>query len=234
MSHKSLLVVVTLVLALAIQWAVAQTDCIGTPGSSSRACLVAIAERYFAALAAHDPSKAPMAATVRFTERPEKGTGSSPLGALPLSNSRVTDKNDLSLTVGDGLWKTIAEGPTAFKIYVPDPVSQEIGGIAMIKSEDQPTAFAFRLKVQNGRITEADHILVPIRNAAALTNLKTPRPELLAAVPPAERLDRETLRSLAYTSYDAKTQSAHALPCRSPLIACVRKMVCGRHPADRD
>src|SRR5262245_36882174 len=74
-----------------------------------RACLTGIADAYFAALAAHDPSKAPMAANARFTEQTQV------------------------LAVGEGLWKTTTEAPTAFKIYVPDPVSGQLGAIVMLK-----------------------------------------------------------------------------------------------------
>jgi hypothetical protein len=61
-----------------------------------KACLQGIADTYLAALAAHDPSKAPMAPNARFTEQ-----------AQPLP-------------VGEGqLWKLTTEGPTTFKISRP-------------------------------------------------------------------------------------------------------------------
>ena len=46
------------------------------------------------AMVAHDPSKAPIAKDVRFTEQTQVKT------------------------IGDGLWKTASEGPTTFKVYV--------------------------------------------------------------------------------------------------------------------
>ena len=67
--------------------------------SCDRACLLGIADTYLAALAAHDPSKAPLAPTARFTEQ-----------AQPLK-------------VGEGLWRTVTQGPTAFKLPVADPVA---------------------------------------------------------------------------------------------------------------
>jgi hypothetical protein len=48
------------------------------------------------------------------------------------------------------------------------------------------------------QITEADHLIWTNINANSLTNLTTPRPGLLATVPPAKRLPHEVL-----------------LPCRS-------------------
>lgn len=211
-----LLSVTILLSALPFQSAAAQTDCVGAVGTSNRACLVAIADRYLAALAAHDPGQAPVAANVRFIERPEKpalSNATANRGApAVLANRAVTNKNQHALAVGEGLWKTITEVPAGFKVYVPDPVSQEIGGIVMIQSENQPTALAFRLRVNNGRITDVDHVLVPITDAAAVVNLSKPRPELLAEVAPPNRLARETLRSMAYTYYDSQTQNAKRPP----------------------
>ena len=72
---------------LATSTAVAQTG-----QACDRACLLSIADAYFAALGAHDPSKAPMAPHAKFTEQTQLLQG------------------------GDGLWKTTTEGPTTFKI----------------------------------------------------------------------------------------------------------------------
>jgi hypothetical protein len=64
-----------------------------------------MADAYFGALGAHDPSKAAMAPGAKFTE-----------------NAKVVN-------VGEGLWKTASETPTNFKVYVPDPVAGQLGGI---------------------------------------------------------------------------------------------------------
>ena len=162
-----------------------------------RACLAKIADTYLAAMAAHDTKKAPMSAMARFTEQAK---------VLP---------------VGDGLWKTMTEGPTTFKILVPDPAAGQIGGIVMIKSEGKPTELAFRLKVQNGQITEAEHLMATITAESQLANLTTPRPGLLAPVPPSDRLPREILLLFAHGYYDALEQSdGHAVPFADD---CVRR-----------
>lgn len=64
-----------------------------------RECLAGIADTCLAAVAAHDPARAPMAPNARFTE-----------------NAQV-------IAPGEGLWKTATEAPSTFEIYVPDPVS---------------------------------------------------------------------------------------------------------------
>src|SRR5262245_23407751 len=146
----------------------------GLSGGCDRACLIGIADAYFAALVAHDPSKAPLAPNAKFTEQTQV------------------------LKVGDGLWKTTTEGPTIFKIPVPDPVSGQIGVIAMITANvPTPPAraggpppppppyavqLALRLKVENRRITEAEHIYATITAASQLANLQEVRRPLLTDV----------------------------------------------------
>src|SRR5215203_2195965 len=88
----------------------------GQPGAAcDKACLQGIADAYLAALVAHDPSKAAIASNAKFTEQ-----------AQPMP-------------IGQGqLWKLTTEGPTTFRIPVADPVSGQIGLIAMIKAALPP------------------------------------------------------------------------------------------------
>jgi hypothetical protein len=167
-------------------------------GTCDRACLTGIADRYLAALVAHDPSKAPLAPNAKFTEQ-----------------SKV-------LPVGDGLWTSAVEGPTTFKIPVPDPVAGQIGVILMMKAtaaafpappgRGAPPAadtgpaviqLALRLKVQNRQITEAEHVIARIMAPSQLNALKTPRPAFAQTVPPAERNPRSIMFVIANAYYDA-------------------------------
>jgi hypothetical protein len=171
------LVALFLATTIALPHAVAQTG-----ASCDRACLTGIADGYFAALAAHNPSKAPMAPSAKFTEQAQM------------------------VAVGEGLWKTATEAPTTFKIYVADPVAGQIGGIVMMK-DNRPIEVAFRLKIQNRQITEAEHLIAAITNPSSQPNLVTPRPGLLETVPPAERLPRELMLLFGHGYYDALEQS---------------------------
>jgi hypothetical protein len=177
----------------------------GSPaaGGCDRACLTGIADAYLTALAAHAPSKAPLASNVKFTEQ-----------SRPLA-------------VGDGLWKDVTDGPTAFEIVVPDPVSQQVGVLVMMKAKvpepalspsagaapakassgPVPIELALRLKVQNRRITEAEHLIAQITAPASLANLQTPRPAFTATLPPAERSPRDVMLLIANSYYDAITQN---------------------------
>ena len=171
--------------------------------SCDRACLLGIADTYLAALTAHDPSKAPLAPTVRFTEQ-----------AQPLK-------------VGEGLWRTVTQGPTAFKLPVADPVAGQIGVIVMLRANmprppgpaltavapppDPPgpaaVQLALRLKVENRQITEAEHLIARITSPNQLANLQTLRPGLLAPVPARERSPRNLMLLIANSYYDAIVQS---------------------------
>ena len=162
-----------------------------------RACLTIIADAYFAAMAAHDPSKAPMAPGAKFVEQVKQ------------------------TPVGDGLWKTASAAPTTFKVYVADPVASQIGGIVMMKDAGKDIQLAFRLKVQNKQIVEAEHLIAPVSSAPALANLATPRPGLVATVLPAERLPRELMLLYGHGYYDALEQSdGKAVPFADE---CVRR-----------
>lgn len=172
------------------QLASAQATC-------DRACLTGIADAWFAAIAAHDPAKAPTAPTTRFTEQ------------------------TLVRQIGEGLWKTASEAPTTFTIYVADPVAGQIGGIVMMKDAGKPIQVAVRMKIRNRQIVEAEHLIWTNINASSLANLQTPRPGLLATVPPAERLPREVLLLYAHGYYDAIEQSdGKAVPFSDD---CVRR-----------
>src|SRR5262245_54872877 len=148
-----------------------------------RACLTRVADDYFAAMVAHDPSKASIAPNARFTEQTQVKA------------------------IGDGLWKTASEAPTTFKVYVADPVVSQIGAIVTMKDAGKPIQLALRLKVRNRQITEAEHLIWTNINANSLENIQTPRPGLLATVPSAERLPREVLLLYAHGYYDAIEQS---------------------------
>ena len=124
------------VVVLAIMSATAQS--FGAP--LDRAALIKLADDYFAALVAHNPKAVPLADNVRMVEQVKR------------------------IKPGEGLWMTATSGPTEFRIVVPDIVSQEVGGLIILGVNGKPTQFGFRLKVEDNKITEAEHLLVDINN----------------------------------------------------------------------
>jgi hypothetical protein len=159
------------------------------PDSCDRACLKGLVDSYLAALVAHDSSRVPIARDVKFVE------------------------NTVPQHPGDGLWKTASALPTTFKIYVPDPVAEQVGFIGVMRESDKPVELGLRLKVHKGRIIEVEHLVARQIRDTSIPNLQTPRPGLLAVVPPAERSSREELLRIGATYYDALVNSdGHAAP----------------------
>jgi hypothetical protein len=145
-----------------------------------RACLIRTTDDYLAAIAAHDPSKAPLAANVMFVENVKR------------------------LKPGEGVWKTATGGPTAFRIYVPDVARQQVGWLGVIQDNGKPTMLALRLKLEKGRIVQAEHILAAPGNfPGAKDNVVTVRPGLLKEIPKDKRLPEAKLLAIGKSYYDA-------------------------------
>lgn len=132
-----------------------------------RAGIIGVADAYLAALVARDPGAAPLAADVKFVE------------------------NVTRLEPGQGFWATATGGPTDFKIYVPDVALQQIGFVGMMEREHPPlpenpteaqtasaadgrqkVMVAIRLKLENGEIVEAEHLVQPATGEANLARLQ--------------------------------------------------------------
>lgn len=149
----------------------------------SRSCLEGMVDAYLAALVAHDPSKVPIAANAKFVE------------------------NTVPMQPGEGLWKSATAVPTTFKVYVPDPVAQQVGFIGMMQENGKPIQLGLRLKLQKGQIVEMEHLIAHNLSPASLKNLVMPRAGLLATVPPAERGTRAQLLTIGASYYDAIVNS---------------------------
>jgi hypothetical protein len=162
-----------------------------------RACLIATVDSYMAALVAHDPSRVKFAADVKFVE------------------------NTIPMKPGEGLWKTATALPTTFKIYVPDVTSEEIGFLCVMQESDKPMELALRLKIRDGKITEAEHLLARNLMPRSLANLETVRPGLLAVIPPDQRMPREQMLTIGASYYEALvTSNGKAAPFADD---CVRR-----------
>src|SRR4051812_28129619 len=155
---------------------VAQAADTGKP--LDRAALIKLANDYLGALVAHTPGKVPLASDVKTVENAKR------------------------IQPGEGLWKTTSAGPTEFQVVVPDTTSQQVGGIFMIQSDNKPAEVGLRLKVVNGKITEAEHMVAYPREQF-MTNLLKVRPGILMDVPYEYRDSRGRLLHIAKSYYDA-------------------------------
>lgn len=104
-----------------------------------KAYLERLAEEYRAAYLQHDPSKAPIAKKVRFTE------------------------NSVEMPFPDATWDTVTKdlGPV---LVISDPVSCQVAISTAIKQMDTPGFITMRLKVEDGEITEIEHMVSTRRN----------------------------------------------------------------------
>ena len=147
--------------------------------SCDRACLVKVTDQYLAAVVAHDPSKAPLAPGVVFVE------------------------NIKRMQPGDGLWKTATGGPTTFQIHVPDETLQQAGWIGVIQQDGKPMMLGLRLKIENGKITQAEHLLAAPLRGGDNPDIVTPRPGLVSEIPAGKRMSHDRLLAIGKTYYDA-------------------------------
>jgi hypothetical protein len=144
------------------------------------ACLAGVADRYIAALVARDPSQAPIAPNVRFTE------------------------NTALLRVGkDGFWVSASAPPEGFKIIAADPEDGLVGIFAAMKENGRPVIFVARLKVVDHRITEIQQWVQRDLSKASVAGLQTMRPAFAADVPQAERSSHAQMARIATSYFNA-------------------------------
>jgi hypothetical protein len=162
----------------------AAPDVASAPAAScDRSCLIGFADQYMAAMVAHDPTRLPVARTVRYTE------------------------NTATMPLGDGLWVGASELPQTFKIYAADPVTQQVGFFGVMKEFDKPIIFALRLKVEDMRIMEVEQVVVRDLRPMNMPNLAVSRRAFSEVVPPAERVSRGQMLAIADSYFESIEKS---------------------------
>ncbi len=135
-----------------------------------RACLYGLMDRYLKALVAHDPSKLPLAAHVKFTE------------------------NTNTMRLGDGLWQTISS-VGAFTLYAADPVQGSVVYYGTAQENGQLALFAVRLRQQDRKLTQIESFV--IRKATGIhgtfETLTHPDPVWAQPLAAAERVPRQAM-----------------------------------------
>ena len=175
--HKKYKLAIMLIAAVAIGPAVVRAQ---TPiNCKTRSCYDRLVDDYLAALVAHDPGRIAFAADARFIE-----------------NIKATK-------IGDGLWKSASAGPTTFKIYVPDPVSGQVGFMGVMQEAGKPILLGLRLQVFAGHVIEAEHVIARDLSPESLANLQVARPIFAKVTPEGMRMPRYAIKGIAYSYYDA-------------------------------
>jgi hypothetical protein len=151
-----------------------------------RNCLIGVSEAYLAAMVAHDPSKAPVAATARFTE-----------------NTKVTK-------LGEGSAWTNVTGVQNYKLYVADPGAGQIALYTVLSGKERDAIYTLRMKVQNRLLTEIESVYVGIGQSgmASLDNLKVVAPVWNEVLPAAKRRSREEMIAIT-DRYFATLEDGH-------------------------
>ncbi len=186
MKSKRLIIGFAVVIALVM---------VGTASSAmaapkcDRQCLVDLMQKYLGAMVKHDPKSLPFADKVKFTES--------------------TDKTIEILAVGKGLWETASGGPTEFQIFAADPEAQTVACLVVMKEKDKDMMLGARIKLENGKITEAEHLIVRGGGGMGMNfsqpSLQKARPGFAEDIPKAEQMKREDLAKIGLSYYDALT-----------------------------
>ena len=156
---------------------------VGRAPACDRACLEGFLDQYLEAMAANDPSRVRLSPHLKLTEN----------GAI--------------LTAGDGLWRT-ATGLGAYRFKFSDPQTHQAGAVAVVLENGVEQLVGLRLKVEDHAVSEAEMIVARKGEGQTLVtdSLKTPLPELLAAVPPERRSSRAELTAIADKYFTAIEQ----------------------------
>lgn len=148
-----------------VQSALAQ-DC-------DRDCLTGFVDRYVTALVAHDPSRAPFADDIKFTE------------------------NTVELPLGEALWKTASAPPGDYQIKVADTQSGNVAFYLLMEENDSPIWLTGRLHVERGEIDELETVVVREGVGFGGFEWDSVDPEWMAVVPPEQRNTRAELFAVA-------------------------------------
>ncbi|MBN1908064.1 MAG: hypothetical protein JW927_23505 [Deltaproteobacteria bacterium] len=178
-------------LLLIVSLAIMGMACSGKKAQEyDRQGLVDLMQKYIGSLVKHTPGDLPFADQVKYTENSDKGIE--------------------FLAVGKGLWETATEGPKGFEIYAADPVAQAAATLVVMKENNKDIILGARIKLENGKITEAEHLVVRGESMSkqpysSMPSLQKARPGFAEDIPAAEQMTREDLLKIGESYYDTLT-----------------------------
>jgi hypothetical protein len=142
--------------------------------SCDRACLDDIMGKYLTAMAAHDPSKAPLSPNVEYAQ------------------------DNVRLKIGQALWATIS-GLGRYRHDFDDPGEGNVGAITVVYENGVGAILIVRLKVENHLITQAEQFVAHDPHGAAVyEKMGHPDPKWLEPIPLDQRETRAALDQAAY------------------------------------
>jgi hypothetical protein len=144
-----------------------------------RTTLLTVLDTYLGALSRSDPGAVPFASQVRVTE------------------------DCVETPIGCGLWCDAPRLGT-FRHVVADTARGQVGCMAVLEVGGEPALLTLRLKLEGGRISEAESLLTRRGDAAffAPENLRSVEPIFDRSLPPEQRAARHELRGLVDRYFD--------------------------------
>ena len=152
-----------------------------------RNCLESVTDQFLSALEARDPTAFPRTDNLRYTE------------------------NGQDIALGDGLWQTFVSN-SDYRLYVADPHAGQVVFLGVIQENDAEVIAHFRLKVEQGRVAEAEALLARNSSMAALENLREPKAIFMEPLPAEQRVSREQLLRISdsyFTGLDTENSGAY-------------------------
>jgi hypothetical protein len=187
---------------LASQPAPAPMVCVG-------GCLI---DRVLQAMMDHDPSRAPLAPDVRYTEN---GQATAPGQGFWASASAIAISDDGLTTLGIN--------SSAYRLYFADPATGQAAYVGAFTENGSPGLMMLRLKSAQGQITEIEAAMVRKADPAAppapgfdARGFTEPEPTLLAG---GERWAPNIMTAAANRYFDAmETRSSAGVPIGADCI----------------
>lgn len=147
-----------------------------------RTCLEELIDLYLSAAIAHDPTRLPLSAEVKYTE------------------------NGQSIDVGDGFWQTVTDRGN-YNHYFADPVTSQAAWMGTMREGDTVLLMALRLRAQLGRITEIETSFFRPggggpNDIAGMDGLGEPESLWLDPVPASRRATRNELIEVANAYFE--------------------------------
>lgn len=150
-----------------------------------RACLYGFIDQYLEALQKKDATRLTWARNARYTE------------------------NNVEIAPGDGLWGTIT-GLGSYRVRFADTSNGQVAVFGAVDEADATSAFALRLRIADRKISEAEMLVVRVKDFGALGAGPNPfanprfddKPILQQNLKPGEGRPRERMISLADGYFD--------------------------------
>jgi hypothetical protein len=166
--------------------------------AETRQSLTDMLDRYMAALVRRDSSKLPLAPNVKFTE------------------------NGQQLDMKWGLWTTATGSPYPRYQDFIDPAAGQAATFTVVDENTHPVVMSLRIKVVDGHITEAEHVVCRGHESLFLPKgMAEPATQFKPVIEPAHRASREDAIRIANLYFDGIEQNnGDIIPVNDD---CIRK-----------